>query len=337
MGTFIIAEIGVNHNGSCELLKKLIQQASYCGADACKFQTFQAAKLASVSTPKARYQKLTSGGDESHFDMLKKLEMDHEMHVMAKSECEARNMEFISTPYDPVSVDYLKELGVQKIKTASADIVDHRIHKKIVENDLEPIVSLGMATYEEIFDMLEIYASSEKKPTLLHCVSNYPCSDESLNLNCIPNLRQKYQHEIGFSDHSIGNDAAVAAVCLGAKIIEKHFTIDKSLEGPDHKASSTPEEFSDLITRIRRIETMLGDGKKVLQDEELSMHSISRKSAVALRNIKSGELITEEALTMRRPGGGISGRRFFDLIDKTARYDIAAGERISWQKVHSND
>ena len=126
---------------------------------------------------------------------------------------------------------------MQKIKTASADIVDHRIHK-IVENGLEPIVSLGMATHEEIFDITEIYASSEKKPTLLHCVSN-PCSDESLNLNCIPNLRQKYQHEIGFSDHSIGNDAAVAAVCLGAKIIEKHFTIDKSLEGPDHKASST--------------------------------------------------------------------------------------------------
>lgn len=334
---FIIAEIGVNHNGNKNLLRELIKQAAACGVDACKFQTFSAAKLASASTPKVEYQTLTSDIHESHLQMLQKLEMDHEMHLLAKSECEKRDLEFISTPYDPESVGYLADLGVKKIKTASADIVDHRIHRKITEHQLEPIIALGMATNEEIRSALEIYDGCSRKPTLLHCVSNYPCSDDSLNLKCISTLQTQFKLKVGFSDHSIGSDAAVAALCLGATVIEKHFTIDKLLPGPDHKASSTKEELCELVDRIRRVEVMLGHGHKTVQDEELSMRSISRKSTVAAKHISAGEVITEQSITMTRPGGGISGNGYFELIGKRARDAIIPGEVITWSKIEIND
>jgi len=335
--SFIIAEIGVNHNGRKDLLRELVHKAADCGVDACKFQTFNAEKLAAIATPKVDYQKLTSNAQESHLEMLQKLEMDHEMHLLAKTECEKRGLEFISTPYDPESVDYLASLGLKKIKTASADIVDHRIHKKIAENHLVPIVALGMATNKEIQSVIDIYKECLKKPTLLHCVSNYPCSDNSLNLRCISSLKDKFKLDVGFSDHSSGIDASIVAVSLGATIIEKHFTIDKSLPGPDHKASSTPEEFNKLVDRIRCVEVMLGNGQKTVQQEELSMRSISRKSAVSTKYIAAGELITEHAITMKRPGGGICGAEYFELIGKKTQLALHAGEIVTWDHIESYD
>ena len=328
-GTFIIAEIGVNHNGDAKLLDDLVKSAAECGADACKFQTFKADKLASENTPKVGYQKLTSNPAESHLSMLKKLEMNHEMHMSAIDACDKNDIEFISTPYDPDSVDYLKQIGVKKIKTASADIVDYRIHKKIVEHGLKPIVAVGMATYAEISDLLTIYDNAKLPPTLLHCVSNYPCSDESLNLKCIQSMKKKFGYDVGFSDHSIGSGAAIASLAMGATIVEKHFTLDKNMVGPDHLASSTPEEFKELVCQIRRVEKMLGDGNKVLQEEEEAMLSISRKSIFALKDIHVGEIIREEYLTMRRPGGGMSGKQFYEVLGQSAKEYIHAGDMIS--------
>lgn len=334
---FIIAEIGVNHNGNEILLKKLIEEAAKCGVDACKFQTFKADTLALTNTPKVKYQESTSDKGESHWEMLKRLEMTHDMHLIAMEECRNLGVEFISTPYDPESVKYLFDLGVEKVKTASADVVDHRIHLEIIKHEMEPYIALGMANQSEILQLLSLYSTANKPPTILHCVSNYPCSDKSLNLNCITTMQQDYGLKVGFSDHSVGSEAAAAAVALGAKVVEKHFTLDVNLPGPDHKASSIPSEFKELVARIRRVETMLGNGIKTPQDEEMSMKSISRKSAIAAQQIKAGQIITENNLTMRRPGNGISGQQYYDLLGKRVIRNIEKNEIISWDAIENDD
>jgi len=331
--SMIIAEIGVNHNGDETLLKNLIKSAAKCGVDACKFQTFNAAKLASASTPKVEYQLSTSDPRESHVEMLTKLQMSHEMHLLALETCQRYNVEFISTPYDPEAVEYLASLGVDKIKTASADIVDHRIHKKISELNLKPFVAVGMATEHEISEAVEIYKASKYKPTILHCVSSYPSSDEALNLRCIPYLRDKYSLNIGLSDHSIGSQAAVLSVALGASVIEKHFTLDKRLDGPDHQASCTPEEMNRLVAAIRRAEVMLGNDFKQIQKEELSMKRVSRKSAHTLTALKTGETLTEDNITMMRPGNGISGKDFYGLLGKKVRRSLDKHEMLNLDDV----
>jgi len=326
---YIIAEIGVNHNGSTEITEKLIELAAISGAHAVKFQHFKADKLARVDTPKVEYQMQTSDPKESHFKMLKSLEISKEIEDLAIKKCSEFKLDFISTPYDPDSVDHLTNLGCKYIKTASADIVDHRIHKRIASTNAQALIATGMATISEIKSCLEIYASAAKPPVLLHCVSNYPCSDQSLNLRVIVELAKTFNLELGFSDHSVGPRAATIAYSLGATYFEKHFTLDKAMKGPDHLASSNPIEFKELVDALKATETILGKSNKEVQPEERQMRNVSRKSACTTRVIKMGEVITLEAITMMRPGGGISGNAFFDLVGKIAANEISKGAQIT--------
>ena len=328
--TLLIAEIGVNHNGCLELLEKLIEEAKSSGAHACKFQTFKAKSLARKDTPKVNYQLSTSDPDETHWQMLKNLELSDEMHLFAKKRCEDLGMDFISTPYDPESVEYLHSIGVKTVKTASADVVDHRIHNKIVELGMKAIIAVGMASMNEIRDMLKIYKKASNPPALLHCVSNYPCSYESLNLACITSLKNEFGYEVGFSDHSVDNSAASLAVALGATIIEKHFTLDREMAGPDHKASTTPNEFRELVKAVSLSKKILGKPVKALRAEEKHMHDVSRKSVCLVNGIKKGQLILESDLIMLRPGNGLNGEDFYLLIGKKAKTDLPPGCVLSW-------
>ena len=329
----LIAEIGVNHNGSIEILENLIDAAKQSGAQACKFQTFKADSLAKKDTPKVAYQLSTSDVAETHWEMLKRLEMSNEMHQIAMKKCKALDLEFISTPYDPDSVDYLADLGVKIIKTASADLVDHRIHKKIAHHGMKPLVAVGMASMDEIRNVLKIYENAKSKPTLLHCVSNYPCSYESINLRCMITLANEFGCEVGYSDHSRDSKAAVLAIALGATVIEKHFTLDKNMPGPDHKASSTPEEFKNLSGSIEVASLILGSPEKKLRDEEIAMLSISRKSACLKEFLGKGMKISSSNLTMMRPGGGINGDDFYNLIGRTINKNLDAGHIICWDDI----
>ena len=333
MGVFIIAEIGVNHNGNANTMIELVKSASRCGADACKFQTFNANQLASRETPKVAYQNDTTDVKETHLEMLKKLEMSHEMHLLAIDACAKVGIEFISTPYDPGSVKYLASLGVKKIKTASADVVDHRIHSEIARIGLKPIVAVGMATNDEIEAMLQVYSESTIKPTILHCVSNYPCETKSLNMKCISSMHDRFNVPIGYSDHSVGIGAAILSVALGAPIIERHFTLSKEAPGPDHRASDTPDEFTLYVKAIRQAELAMGSEIKQIQDEEKDMRLVSRKSLRAKNDLAKNHLITEQDLTMMRPGGGLSGDSYYKLIGKKTLKPITAGSQITFNDV----
>ena len=325
---YIIAEIGVNHNGDVELAKKLVQSAFEIGCDAVKFQTFNAERLASRSTPLVPYQLRSSSLDGSHFEMLKRLELSQSEHEALFTFCHQLGIEFISTPYDAKSVEFLAELGVTKIKTASADIIDYTIHESICAHELEPIVSVGMATIEEVDRVVKIYRKRSITPTLLHCVSNYPCSLSSLNLSVIQTLRDKFECPVGYSDHSVGSDAAFLSVPFGVKIIEKHFTLDKSWPGPDHAASSTPEELKELIMRVQLAELICGNGHKMIQPEEADMRLVSRKSVFASKKILKGQALSRNNTILLRPGTGIPADKYEEVMGATANVDIEPYQMI---------
>lgn len=316
---YLIAEIGVNHNGDMDLARKMVVAAKEAGADAVKFQTFTADTLVSRGTPKVRYQEQTTSKDETHFEMIRKLELKREHHRPLVEFCEATGVDFISTPYDLESAAFLDSLGVEIFKTASADIVDLPLQSLLAKTGKTVIVATGMATMDEIREADDIYVM-EGNPNLalLHCVSNYPCSDASLNLRVITALRAAFGRVVGFSDHSVGPRAAALSVALGAGIIEKHFTLDKTLPGPDHKASATPDEFAELARAVRHAELVLGSPEKRCQDEERQMAEVSRKSIVISKPIAAGETITAEHLTMKRPGTGLRANQIASVIGKIA-------------------
>ncbi|MDB9340923.1 N-acetylneuraminate synthase family protein [Nodularia spumigena CS-589/07] len=252
---YLIAEIGVNHNGDVDLAKQMIDAAKKAGADAVKFQTFSADSLVSLETPKVNYQKNTTSPDETHYDMIRRLELDHQAHYELFNYCTEKSIDFLSTPYDVDSAQFLLKLGVKLFKTASADIVDLPLQRYIASTGNPTIVATGMAGLGEIEQVVDLYEEvGNPNLVLLHCVSNYPCSDQSLNLRAMNTLAQAFSLPVGFSDHSEGFLAAVIAVSMGAKVIEKHFTLDKAMSGPDHRASSTPEEFAQLVQNVRRAE-----------------------------------------------------------------------------------
>ena len=291
----IVAEIGVNHNGNVRLAKKMIKEAIKCGADIVKFQTFFAEEFVKSNTKKAKYQLLSTNKKESHYEMIKKLELKRSDFKEVKKYCDKNKIEFLSTQYDIKSVELLEELKVKRYKIASADLVDMILHKKIRSTKKPLILSIGMAEVPEIKKTVEYYKKKKiSNITLLHCVSNYPCSSKSLNLKTILKLKKMFNLPIGFSDHSEGNSAAVLAVGLGATIIEKHFTLNKNLPGPDHKASLNPKEFSIFVKTIREAEIMLGDGQKKCQLEEREMRRVGRKSITLKRSMKRGEKINEK-------------------------------------------
>ena len=332
---FLIAEIGVNHNGDMHIAKRMIDAAKSSGADAVKFQTFTAEALVSQGTPKVRYQESTTSPEETHFEMIQKLELKRDDHFLLKTYCEEVGIEFLSTPYDIDSAKFLhEELGVSLFKTASADIVDLPLHQYIASTGKHSIVSVGMASLGEIEDVVNVYSSAvNKNLTLLHCISNYPCADESLNLKVMLTLKNAFQLDVGYSDHSLGYEAAVLSVAFGATVIEKHFTLDKKLPGPDHSASSTPEEFALLKNAVRRAESMLGSPVKRCQDEEKQMSLVSRKSIVAARNIQAGEIIHSQDLVLKRPGTGITSKFINYFVGKKAIKAIEIDKQISFEDI----
>jgi len=304
----LIAEIGVNHNGDMILAKEMIDAAKESGADAVKFQTFKAETLVSKGTPKVKYQESTTSPQESHFEMIKSLELSRDNHFLLFDYCLNKEIKFLSTPYDIESAKFLNEtLGLEIFKTASADLIDLPLHQYIAETGKPSIVSVGMSCLGEIEENLNIYnAYKHRNIILLHCVSNYPCAHENLNLRVLKTLKQAFDLPVGYSDHSIGTEAAVLSIGLGAKVIEKHFTLDKNLSGPDHLASSTPVEFKSLANSVRNSEKMLGSSIKALQQEEKQMAEVSRKSIVMKEAAKAGTILSSENLCTKRPGTGLS-------------------------------
>jgi len=328
---YLIAEIGVNHNGEINLAREMVVAAKNAGADAVKFQTFTASSLVSDGTPKVRYQENSTPVHETHFEMIRKLELSKSAHRELFTYCDEIGIDFLSTPYDLSSAEFLVELGVKMFKTASADLVDLPLHRHIASTGKPAIVATGMANLGEVEQVVDIYeAASNPHLILLHCVSNYPCSDNSLNLRAMDALSRAFNLPVGYSDHSEGFLAAVISLTMGARLIEKHFTLEKGLPGPDHKASSTPDEFAKLVQNIRRAEQMLGSSRKKCQPEERQMAEVSRKSLVLSKAKYAGELITIDDLQLMRPGTGISASHIPKIVGSRVRTDLSAQHLLSW-------
>jgi N,N'-diacetyllegionaminate synthase len=335
MSIRIIAEIGVNHNGNIALARELVIQAKACGADIVKFQTFSADRLAAVATPKVPYQLRTSDPKESHHAMLKKLELSTKAHIELKAFCDHLGIEFCSTPYSLEDAEFLNELGVARFKVASADIIDRKLNEFIAGTGKECLLSVGMATMEEISATLELYdyRNSRNQVILLQCVSAYPAEPSDLNIRVMETLRNQFNCRVGFSDHTRGVECAIASAALGACVIEKHFTLDKEMPGPDHAASSTPEEFDALVKAVRTVEKALGDGIKRICHTEEEMRTISRKSIVAARDLPTEHILTEKDLAYSRPGSGISPMQYPMIVGHTLKVSKKKGEQMHWEEL----
>lgn len=331
---FIMAEAGVNHNGDFNLAKKLVEMAKSAGADAVKFQTFRAEKLVIKGAQKAEYQKRTTEEQESQFDMIKRLELSEEAHFELKDYADSRGIIFLSTPFDKESVDFLVRLGVCALKISSADITNHPLLSHIAAKNLPVILSTGMSTLGEVEEAVKvIIGSGNQQIILLHCVSSYPAKIEDMNLRAIETLRQAFKLPIGLSDHTLGITMPIAAVALGACVIEKHFTLDKKLPGPDHRASLTPKELKQMVAAIRDAEQALGDGIKRITVAEAENKKAVRRSLVARTDIPKGAVITEEILAIKRPGTGLEPKFLNLVIGRKARVAIKRDEIINTDKL----
>jgi len=330
--TFIIAEIGVNHNGDMEQARKLINEAKYSGADAVKFQSYNTEKICTKNTKKSKYQLETTNKKETFYEMLKSLELNKRDHVILKNYAEKNGIIFFSTPLDIESVDLLDSLNVPLFKIASGDINNLPLIDYVASKNKPMIVSTGRSTIEDINDCINtINKQKNKRVAILQCVSNYPASFEDLNLNTIITLKNKFNLPIGFSDHSVGIEASIAAVALGASIVEKHLTLDKNDIGPDHRASIEPSEFKNMVNAIRNTELALGNGIKRPMKSELWGRINVRKGLVANQNIPKGKTLTNEMISVKRPGDGIKPKYFEDLIGKITLTDIKKDESIKWE------
>jgi len=331
MRTFIIAEAGVNHNGDIHTAKRLIDAAAHSGADAVKFQTFDAKSLVCQHAPKAEYQTHDSGQAESQFEMLQKLQLDSEVHKELLDYCGDKGILFMSTAFDLGSIDFLQKLGLELFKIPSGEITNLPYLRKIGGLGKKIIVSTGMADLGEIEAALRVLtdAGTRKKDiTVLHCSTEYPTPVEDVNLKAMLTIRDAFKVRIGYSDHTIGIEVAVAAVAMGAAVIEKHFTLDINMPGPDHRASLEPDELAAMIKAIRNIERALGSGIKIPSPSELKNKATARKSIVASRNIHKGEILTEETITSKRPGTGISPMEWDRVLGNVALKDFEADALI---------
>lgn len=328
---FIIAEAGVNHNGSVELAKKLIDVAVEAGADAVKFQTFKAMNLTSKNAQKAEYQKKTTDKEESQFDMLKKLELDLATHHELIAYCEQKNIMFLSTPFDHDSIELLNDLGLQIFKIPSGEITNLPYLRHIGKLNKKIVLSTGMADIGEIEDALDILVEAGTKKeniTVLHANTMYPTPMEDVNLKAMTTIGKTFDIAYGYSDHTLGIEVDIAAVALGAVCIEKHFTLDCTMEGPDHKASLEPDELTSMVKAIRNIELALGSGIKKPSRSETPNKAIARKSIVAKCAIKKGEILSEENLAIKRPGNGVSPMRWDEIVGSVAQKDYGEDELI---------
>lgn len=325
----IIAEAGVNHNGSLELAKKLIDVAKECGADIVKFQTAKLESLVSKCAPMAEYQKNNIGQVKSQKDMLKELLLSFNDFVELKRYCDEKQIEFLSTPFDIDSIYFLNDM-VNVWKVPSGEITNLPYLIEIAKTKKPVILSTGMSEMHEIEDAVRVLRQNgTEKITLLHCNTQYPTPYEDVNLNAMNQLKEEFEVEVGYSDHTQGIEVPVAAVAMGATVIEKHFTLDKNMEGPDHKASLDPKELKDMVCAIRNIEKAMGNGIKKPSDSEKPNKAVARKSIVASRRIKKGEIFTEENLTTKRPGNGISPMKWFEVLGQTASRDFEEDELIN--------
>ncbi|MCM3079668.1 N-acetylneuraminate synthase [Brevibacillus invocatus] len=353
--TYIIAEAGVNHNGSLDMAIELVNTAATAGADAVKFQTFKSEHLVSKNAEKAEYQKVTTGSEESQLEMLKKLELDYEAHRLLINHCNSKKIQFLSTPFDKYSADFLiRELDVPVIKISSGDLTNAPLLLQIAQTGKPVILSTGMSKLGEIETALSVLAfgyTHTKQPvslsefddaffsdegqhllrnkvTILHCTTEYPTPFEAVNLRAMDTLRDSFHLRVGLSDHTQGISVAIAAVARGASVIEKHFTLDKNLPGPDHKASLDPVELNQMVTSIREVECALGNVTKVPTIAERKNKEVAQKSLVAACEIKEGEIFTKDNLTVKRPSGGISPLQFWSWLGKTADRTYQVDEMI---------
>lgn len=317
---FIIAEAGVNHNGDINLAKKLIDAASDAKVDAIKFQTFKTEKVISINAKKAEYQKNNTENNESQYEMIKKLELGSEEHKELIKYCKEKNILFLSTPFDNESIDLLNELGMNIFKIPSGEVNNLLYLEKVGKMKKKVIMSTGMATLGEIEEAIFILRENGTYDiSILHCNTEYPTPMEDVNLKAMQTIKDAFKVNVGYSDHTIGIEIPIAAVAMGASIIEKHITLDKNMKGPDHKSSLEPDELKEMVKSIRNIEKALGDGIKKVSESERKNKNISRKSIVANRNIEKGEVFTEENIAIKRPGNGISPMKWYEIIGTTAR------------------
>ncbi|WP_078555818.1 N-acetylneuraminate synthase [Bacillus alkalicellulosilyticus] len=354
--TYIIAEAGVNHNGSIELAKKLVDVAAEAGADAVKFQTFKADKLVVKSATKADYQKTLTDKEESQYTMLKKLELSERMHFEIADQCKEKGIDFLSTPFDTYSLEFLDSvMDVPIFKIPSGEITNGLLLLKMAQTKKPLILSTGMSTLAEVEAALAViaygytekeslnissdlfsqaYASQEgrkviqEKVSILHCTSEYPAPVDEVNLRVMDTLRKSFGLPVGLSDHTQGIAVPIAAVARGAKIIEKHFTIDKTLSGPDHQASLDPQELTNMIKSIREVELSLGNTIKFPTASEVKNKEVVRKSLVANTNISKGEILTPDNIAVKRPGNGISPMRYWEIVGTTSDRDYQEGDLI---------
>jgi len=331
---FVIAEAGVNHNGDLEMARRLCDAAHAAGADAVKFQTFRAEDLVVPGAPTAQYQERTTGQTDQ-FTMLRSLELSREQHVALKAHCEQIGIEFFSTPFSVAALDMLMELGVRRIKLSSGELTHRALVEHAAKQMLPLLVSTGMATMEEIHEALAWIRGARgdlRDVTVLHCTSAYPAPDEALNLEAIRSMARDLDVAIGYSDHSLGIEASLAAVAVGATLIEKHLTLDTTLPGPDHSASLEPEAFRQMVMGIRRVSAMLGDGVKAPSAQELDTARVARRSVVAAVDIAAGTQLTGDMLMCRRPATGIAPRELALVVGRIARVAIRRDTVLQWDQ-----
>lgn len=329
---FIIAEAGVNHNGKLSIAKRMIDVAKDAGADAIKFQSFKTENIITRYAPKAGYQKNRSNKNESQFSMLKKLELSQDIYNSLYNYCRRKNIVFLSSPFDIESVDFLDKLGLKILKIPSGEITNFPYLKKIGSLKKQIIISTGMADLREIKNTLDIIIKAgtpKNNVTILHCNTEYPTPAKNANLLAMLKIRDSLRIKIGYSDHTEGNEVSIAAVALGARVIEKHFTLNKNMPGPDHKASLEPHELKTMIRSIRNIEKALGKKSKKPSLAEIRNKTTVRKSIVAAQNIKKGEIFSKKNITTKRPAKGISPMCWNDVIGKVAKKHLKKDELIS--------
>lgn len=331
MKVLIIAEAGVNHNGDMNLARQLIDAASDAGVDMVKFQTFTADKLVTEQAGKADYQKQSTGSGESQYSMIRRLELSRQMHVDLIEHCKLRGIEFFSTGFDPESVDMLVDLGIDHFKVPSGEITNLPYLRHVGRYGKPTILSTGMADLGEIEDALKVLekaGTSRDLITMLHCNTEYPTPMADVNLRAMSSMRDAFGVAVGYSDHTQGIEVPIAAVALGATVIEKHFTLDRNLPGPDHQASLEPNELKAMVEAIRNIEQALGDGIKRPTTSEAKNMFVARKSLVAASIIRAGEPFTESNLTVKRPGMGVSPMRWDEVLGRRASRDFSIDELI---------
>ena len=335
---FVIAEAGVNHNGDLERALAMIDVAAEAGADAIKFQTFTADRLVSGTAPKADYQARETG-EGSQYEMLAALELSQADHRALFARCAAAGIEFMSTPFDEEAADFLAALGMKRLKVPSGELVNHPFLRHLAAQGLPMIVSTGMATMDEVVEAAAVIRESwgetppagEAPLVFLHCTSNYPAAPADVNLRAMDSMAAALSLPVGYSDHTLGTSVAIAAAARGARVIEKHFSLDRNLPGPDHKASLEPDELAAMIRAIREVETALGSATKAPSEAELAVRAVARRSVTAARDLASGEILGAEDIALLRPASGIAPKHRDELVGRTLARAVPAGEALQWE------